>query len=78
MSTAAARCLHHERDMHGRNYGDLPLWDMLFGSFANPAGFAGAVGFDRPAAGRIGAMLRFVDVNGSATLGRPRMAAAAP
>ena len=37
--------LHHERGVHGRNYGDIPLWDMLFGTFRNPARFEGEVGF---------------------------------
>lgn len=37
--------LHHERGVHGRNYGDIPLWDMLFGTFRNPARFEGQVGF---------------------------------
>lgn len=65
-----SHCLHHERGIHGRNFSDLPLWDMLFGSFANPPGFAGDVGFDPPNDRRIGGMLCWRDVNGSATLGR--------
>jgi sterol desaturase/sphingolipid hydroxylase (fatty acid hydroxylase superfamily) len=31
-----SHCLHHERDIHARNYGDLPIWDMLFGTYLNP------------------------------------------
>jgi sterol desaturase/sphingolipid hydroxylase (fatty acid hydroxylase superfamily) len=27
---------HHERDWHRDNYSDLPVWDMLFGTFHNP------------------------------------------
>lgn len=27
---------HHERAHHRDNYSDLPLWDMLFGTFDNP------------------------------------------
>ncbi|SFI71127.1 hypothetical protein SAMN04487925_103803 [Bradyrhizobium sp. cf659] len=45
------------------NYGDLPIWDMLLGTFRNPASFEGAVGFDKPATDRFGAMLTFADVN---------------
>jgi sterol desaturase/sphingolipid hydroxylase (fatty acid hydroxylase superfamily) len=59
-----AHCLHHERGVHARNYSDLPLWDWLFGTLANPRDFAGEVGFDRPADRRILAMLAFRDVNG--------------
>jgi len=31
-----SHCLHHEINIHARNYGDLPIWDMLFGTFNNP------------------------------------------
>ncbi|MDO9321298.1 MAG: sterol desaturase family protein, partial [Pseudomonas sp.] len=40
-----SHCLHHEYQVHGRNYSDLPLWDMVFGTFANPPRFTGKVGF---------------------------------
>jgi sterol desaturase/sphingolipid hydroxylase (fatty acid hydroxylase superfamily) len=59
-----AHGLHHERNIHSRNFGDLPLWDMIFGSYANPSSFTGEVGFDLPASRQIGAMLGFADVNG--------------
>jgi sterol desaturase/sphingolipid hydroxylase (fatty acid hydroxylase superfamily) len=69
-----AHCIHHQRDVHAYNYGDLPIWDMLFGTFRNPASFEGAAGFDKPATDRFAAMLGFVDVNepaaGPGTLGR--------
>jgi sterol desaturase/sphingolipid hydroxylase (fatty acid hydroxylase superfamily) len=61
-----AHCLHHERGVHARNYSDLPLWDWVFGTFANPERFAGEVGFDAPADRRLLAMLAFRDVNGPA------------
>lgn len=48
---------HHERGVHGRNYGDLPLWDMLFGTFYNPPSFEGKVGFHEGGSQKIGAML---------------------
>lgn len=59
-------CLHHERGVHGRNYGvDLAIWDMLFGTFANVRNFDADVGFDRPSSIRdYPAMLAFADVNG--------------
>lgn len=34
-----AHSLHHQRAVHAGNYSDLPLWDMLMGSFANPRHF---------------------------------------
>jgi sterol desaturase/sphingolipid hydroxylase (fatty acid hydroxylase superfamily) len=36
---------HHERGVHARNYGDLPLFDLIFGTFHNPKIFEGEVGF---------------------------------
>jgi sterol desaturase/sphingolipid hydroxylase (fatty acid hydroxylase superfamily) len=58
-----AHCVHHQRGVHGYNYGDLPIWDIVFGSFRNPRDFDGEVGFDAPADRRLGAMLAFADVN---------------
>jgi len=48
---------HHERGVHGRNYGDLPLFDMLFGTFHNPERFEGECGFYEGGSARVGAML---------------------
>jgi sterol desaturase/sphingolipid hydroxylase (fatty acid hydroxylase superfamily) len=28
--------IHHGRGIHKHNYSDLPLWDMIFGTFHNP------------------------------------------
>jgi sterol desaturase/sphingolipid hydroxylase (fatty acid hydroxylase superfamily) len=58
-----AHCVHHERGLHAYNYSDLPLWDVVFGTFRNPAKWEGETGFDEPADRRYGAMLAFVDVN---------------
>lgn len=38
--------VHHRRGLHGYNYADLPLWDMLWGTFRNPRQFNGDVGFE--------------------------------
>lgn len=40
-----SHCIHHELNVHGYNYGNLPIWDILFGTFKNPRTFAGRVGF---------------------------------
>lgn len=53
---------HHERGAHAGNYSDLPLYDMLFGTFRNPRDFAPATGFYDGASSRIADMLRFRDV----------------
>ena len=60
-----AHGVHHRRGLHGYNYGDLPIWDILFGTFRNPKAFNGDVGFDAGSAQRMGAMLVFADVNAS-------------
>jgi sterol desaturase/sphingolipid hydroxylase (fatty acid hydroxylase superfamily) len=40
-----AHCIHHQRDVHAWNYSDLPLWDMIFGTFKNPKNFNDELGF---------------------------------
>lgn len=56
-------CLHHERDVHARNYGDIALWDILFGTFENPRDFKGKVGFGLSSVRHMAPMLGFADVN---------------
>lgn len=58
-----AHGVHHERHTHAFNYGDLPLWDIVFGTFKNPARFDGEVGFAPEASRRVGAMLVGIDVS---------------
>jgi sterol desaturase/sphingolipid hydroxylase (fatty acid hydroxylase superfamily) len=41
-----AHSLHHERGLHRDNYSDLPIWDMVLGSFNNPEKFEGELGFE--------------------------------
>jgi sterol desaturase/sphingolipid hydroxylase (fatty acid hydroxylase superfamily) len=55
--------VHHERDVHAFNYGDIPLWDMVFGTFRNPKAWNGRAGFWNGASNRIGALLVGRDVS---------------
>ena len=48
---------HHERGVHARNYGDLPLFDIIFGTFHNPRDFNGEVGFFEGGSKKVGPML---------------------
>ena len=48
---------HHERGVHARNYGDLPVFDMIFGTFHNPKEFRGQVGFFEGGSKKVGPML---------------------
>jgi sterol desaturase/sphingolipid hydroxylase (fatty acid hydroxylase superfamily) len=41
-----SHCLHHERGVHAFNYSELPIIDMLFGTFRNPPAFTGECGLD--------------------------------
>jgi sterol desaturase/sphingolipid hydroxylase (fatty acid hydroxylase superfamily) len=54
---------HHRLGVHAFNYGDLPVWDLMLGTFKNPAHFEGRCGFESPADRRLGAMLALSDVN---------------
>ena len=40
-----SHCHHHEFNVHAFNYADLPLVDIIFGTFKNPVTFEGHVGF---------------------------------
>jgi sterol desaturase/sphingolipid hydroxylase (fatty acid hydroxylase superfamily) len=55
--------VHHGRGIHRYNYSDLPLWDIVFGTFRNPEGFQPRHGFYDGASERIPEMLAFRDVS---------------
>jgi sterol desaturase/sphingolipid hydroxylase (fatty acid hydroxylase superfamily) len=57
-----SHCLHHQRGVHRYNYSDLPLWDMVFGTFRNPPTWEGEVGFYPGASTRLWEMLVGRDV----------------
>ena len=58
-----SHCIHHRVGLHYYNFADLPLWDILFGTFRNPKRSLAPVGFDGGADLKLGAMLAFADVN---------------
>ena len=58
-----AHMLHHERNVHARNFGDMPLWDRLFGTYAEPGTGDVQLGFEPERSRRWLAMLAMVDVN---------------
>jgi len=56
--------IHHGRGIHRHNYSDLPLWDMVFGTFLNPQSVEGIeCGFYTGAHKRIPEMLIGRDVS---------------
>jgi sterol desaturase/sphingolipid hydroxylase (fatty acid hydroxylase superfamily) len=54
--------VHHARGVHHYNFSDLPLFDILFGTFRNPKDFAAESGFEGVSSAQIGPMLLFKDV----------------
>jgi sterol desaturase/sphingolipid hydroxylase (fatty acid hydroxylase superfamily) len=61
-----AHMLHHERDVHARNFGDMPIWDRLFGTYCEPTGREVRLGFEPERSRRWLAMFAGVDVNKAA------------
>jgi sterol desaturase/sphingolipid hydroxylase (fatty acid hydroxylase superfamily) len=51
--------IHHQRGVHAFNYGDIPLFDMLFGTFRNPEKWEESAGFHPGSTTEIGSMLLF-------------------
>lgn len=57
--------IHHEHGRHRNNYGDIVWWDMLFGTYENPARFRSTCGFDPEKEERLAEMLAYIDVHES-------------
>lgn len=55
--------IHHRYEHHTDNFADLPVWDMLFGTFHNPKRLAVACGYDDWREDRFEDILAFRDVN---------------
>jgi len=66
--------IHHGKGIHHYNYADLPVFDMLFGTFRNPQGFEVETGFYPGASSRIVDMLLFRDLNRTATVSKTPVA----
>ena len=58
-----SHCIHHQEGLHSYNYADLPLWDMLFGTFHNPRRWQARCGFGSEGEHRLAEMLLGKDVN---------------
>jgi sterol desaturase/sphingolipid hydroxylase (fatty acid hydroxylase superfamily) len=57
--------IHHQMDYHRNNYGDIVWWDMLFGTWENPAQWDGKCAYSEEREQRLGDMLRYRDVHKS-------------
>jgi sterol desaturase/sphingolipid hydroxylase (fatty acid hydroxylase superfamily) len=67
-----SHCVHHQEGVHSFNYSDLPLWDMLFGTFRNPGRWEARCGFGPVGESRLGEMLLGVNVNADVETKAPR------
>ncbi len=54
--------IHHAKEIHAYNYSDLPIFDILFGTFRNPEDYELETGFYTGASERVVDMLLFRDV----------------
>lgn len=55
--------IHHQRGYHRNNYGDITLWDMLFGTYENPENWEQTCGFDGDREKQLAGMLACKDVH---------------
>lgn len=55
--------IHHQHGRHRNNYGDIVWWDMLFGTYDNPALWDDRCGFDDAREQRLRDMLLHRDVH---------------
>jgi sterol desaturase/sphingolipid hydroxylase (fatty acid hydroxylase superfamily) len=58
-----SHCVHHEEGVHHFNYSDLPLWDILFGTFKNPDAWEGRCGLGAENENRVLELLLCLDVS---------------
>ncbi|MBL4661827.1 MAG: sterol desaturase family protein [Alcanivoracaceae bacterium] len=54
--------IHHKKGVHAYNYSDLPIFDIIFGTFNNPKNFAKETGFYNGASSRIVDLILFRDI----------------
>ncbi len=55
--------VHHQYRHHTQNFADLPIWDMMFGTFKNPHRFESKCGFDEWREDRFEDLLAFRDTH---------------
>ena len=53
---------HHARGLHRQNYSELPVFDLLFGTFHNPREFASQTGFHEGGSARVIEMMMGRDI----------------
>jgi sterol desaturase/sphingolipid hydroxylase (fatty acid hydroxylase superfamily) len=54
--------VHHAKGVHAYNYSDVPVFDIIFGTFKNPKEYVAETGFYQGASSKVTEMLLFKDV----------------
>jgi len=62
IQTPELHSIHHQYNVHKYNFGDVPLWDRLFGTYKDTTEFVERCGFPEGAEQKLGDMLLFKDV----------------
>jgi sterol desaturase/sphingolipid hydroxylase (fatty acid hydroxylase superfamily) len=57
-----SHAVHHAKGVHAYNYSDLPLFDIIFGTFSNPGKYVDETGFYLGASSKVKEMLMFKDI----------------
>jgi sterol desaturase/sphingolipid hydroxylase (fatty acid hydroxylase superfamily) len=57
-----SHCVHHQQGVHWYNFADLPLWDLMFGTFRNPRSWEANCGLGPENERRIREMLSGMDL----------------
>ena len=63
IQTPELHSIHHQLDVHNYNFGDIPLWDRIFGTYKDTTEFVEQCGFEKENELMIWKMLLFKDVN---------------
>lgn len=70
--------VHHQEGLHAFNYADLPLWDMMFGTFRNPREWRERCGFGEAGELRFAEMLAGIDIHERPPAAAPPQPGTAP
>jgi sterol desaturase/sphingolipid hydroxylase (fatty acid hydroxylase superfamily) len=62
IQTPELHSIHHQYEVHSYNFGDIPVWDRLFGTYRDATEFVPRCGFPAGAEQRLPEMLVFRDV----------------
>ena len=64
--------IHHQQGKHYNNFSDLPLWDMIFGTYKNPKEVCSACGYKPERESRLIDMILFRNVNNAFSTGKKK------